>query len=120
ATFADATAVAVTADASLTDAQMLTNRLFARADGVAGDITLTSRTAAQLIAAGSGTAGDTFEIIIVNNDVTSGDDVILAVATGVTNGGVTSQLTVANGTSATFTFVVTSSTAITVYRTATA
>jgi hypothetical protein len=98
---------------------MVTSRLFTRADAIdTNDYTLTSRTAAQLIAAGGFTTGDTFQIIIVNNDATAGDTVVLTVATGITNGG--ALLTVAGATTATFTYVVTSSTAITVYRTATA
>jgi hypothetical protein len=120
-TFQDATPLAVTATATLTSAQLITNRLFTRATGQTGAFTLTTPTAAALIAANGATVGDTFEIVFVNNEAASGTNgLILAGGTGVTNGGVTADLTVAFSTHAVFMFVVTnvtaSSEAITIYR----
>jgi len=120
-TFQDATPLAVTATATLTSTQLLTNRLFTRATGQTGAFTLTTPTAAALIAASGATVGDTFEIVVVNNEASAGTNgVILAGGTGVTNGGVTADLTVAFSTHAIFMFVVTnvtaSSEAITIYR----
>jgi hypothetical protein len=81
---------------------------------------MTSATATDLVAAGSLTAGDTFEMIFVNTSTTLADSLIVAVGTGVTHGGTATSLTVAAGQTGVFTFVVTSSTAIVFYRTATA
>ena len=121
ATFQAATAVAVTADATLTTDEVLTSRLFVRADGaVASDVYLTTPTAAELIAAlttkrGVTTAvGDTFEIICINNETTTNENFDIVSGTGVTFGGATGSNyseTVVNETVARFIFVVTNVTA---------
>jgi hypothetical protein len=114
ATFADATAVALTADATLTATQIISNRLFTYNGGGAG--TLTSATAALILAEMSGEAvGDTFEIVIVNTDSDSGHTATLAAAGG---SGITivGSAVVAINSSATFIGRVDSTTAITFYR----
>jgi hypothetical protein len=114
ATFADATAVALTADATLTATQIISSRLFTF--NGAGASTLTSATAALILAEMSGEAvGDTFEIVIVNIDSDSGHTATLAAAGG---SGITivGSAVVAINSSATFIGRVDSTTAITFYR----
>ena len=121
ATFQAATAVAVTADATLTTDEVLTSRLFVRADGaVASDVYLTTPKAYELIAAlttkrGVTTAvGDTFEIICINNESTNSENFDISSGTGVTFGGSSGSNygeTLVNETVARFMFVVTNVTA---------
>ena len=115
ATFADATAVALTGAATLTAAQIVSSRLFTF-DGTAGN--LTTATAEEILAQLSGEAvGDTFEIVIVNIDPDAAGDATLVAGTGVTIAGAATDIDIIqNGTSATFIGRVDSTTAITFYR----
>jgi hypothetical protein len=111
ATFADATAVALTGAATLTASQLVSSRLFTF-NGTAGN--LTTATAAQILSELSGEAvGDTFEIVIVNTDSTAGDIATLVGGDGVT---IVGSAAVAGSSSATFMGRVDSTTAITFYR----
>jgi len=111
ATFADATAVALTGAATLTAAQMISSRLFTY-DGANAD--LTTATAAEILAALSGEeVGDTFEFVIVNIEASGTDTATLVAGSGVTlrgNGGVVAA------TAATFMGRIDSASAITIYR----
>ena len=106
------TAVAITDDATPTAAQLLNSKLFVATP--TEDTTFTLPTAALVLAALTDEAvGTSFEFTIVN--LASSFEIVVTTATGwtITGGGL---MTVFDGTSATFLAVVTSATAVQLYR----
>ena len=106
------TAVAITDAATPTAAQLLTSKLFVATP--TQDTTFTLPTAALVLAALTDEAvGTSFEFTIVN--LASGFEIVVTTNTGwtITGGGF---MTVFDGTSATFLAVVTSTTALQLYR----
>jgi hypothetical protein len=106
------TAVAVTNAATPTAAQLLNSKLFVATP--TEDTTFTLPTAALVLAALTDeVVGTSFEFTIVN--LASSFEIVVTTATGwtITGGG---NMTVFDGTSATFLAVVTSATAIQLYR----
>jgi hypothetical protein len=112
AAYEKVTAVAVTNAATPTAAQLLTSKLFVATP--TQDTTFTLPTAADVLAALTDeVVGTSFEFTIVN--LASSFETVVTTNTGwtITNGGL---MTVFDGTSATFLAVVTSATAIQLYR----
>ena len=106
------TAVAITDDATPTAAQLLNSKLFVATP--TEDTTFTLPTAALVLAALTDEAvGTSFEFTIVN--LASSFEIVVTTNTGwtITGGGL---MTVFDGTSATFLAVVTSATAVQLYR----
>jgi hypothetical protein len=108
-----------TTNATLSDAQMLSEILEATPSG--GTATYTTRTATQLEAAFSNRleVGDSFDLIIINTSTSSGDNIILAMGSGMTlvgNNDIEEEDAVDNSSSGQFRFRKTAENTFSCYR----